>query len=238
MILLLIIFDIAVNNDKYVKDDRDVKNKLECINLSIYISKKSRKMVGTRKFDEEAVLESAIDIFSKKGFNATTMPDLAKATGVQRGSLYNAYQSKNILFLKAFNHYTDKFLTLIETELQKPDVKLAFDHLLKTLVERLCSDKEVKGCFSTRTIMEASQVCPDIHLCLVRFLDGLELIMKNRLELAIKEKQFSGDAQSTARYLVVLTRGIAVIERVYNDKERMTETYQTALAYMPFEKEA
>jgi hypothetical protein len=60
--------------------------------------------------------------------------------------------------------------------------------------------------------------------------------MKNRLEQAIKDKQFIGDAQATARYLVALTRGIAVIERVYNDKDRMTEVYQTALEYMPFKQ--
>jgi len=193
-------------------------------------------MVGTRKFNEEEVLDIAVDVFSRKGFNATTMLDLAQETGVQRGSLYNAYQNKNVLFFKAFSHYTDNFLVLIEGELQNSDAKKAFTQLLNTVVERLCSDKEVRGCFSTRAIMEAAQKCPDIHLCLTRFLDGLEVIMTNRLEQAIKDKQFSGDAQSTARYLVALTRGIAVIERVYNDKARMTEIYQTALAYMPFTK--
>jgi len=193
-------------------------------------------MVGTRKFNEEEVLDIAVDVFSRKGFNATTMLDLAEETGVQRGSLYNAYQNKNVLFFKAFSHYTDNFLILIEGELQNSDAKKAFTQLLNTVVERLCSDKEVRGCFSTRAIMEAAQKCPDIHLCLTRFLDGLEVIMTNRLEQAIKDKQFSGDAQSTARYLVALTRGIAVIERVYNDKARMTEVYQTALAYMPFKK--
>lgn len=193
-------------------------------------------MVGTRKFNEEHVLDIAVDVFSRKGFNATTMLDLAQETGVQRGSLYNAYQNKNILFFKAFSHYTDKFLIFIESELQNPDAKKAFTQLLNTVVERLCSDKEVKGCFSTRSIMEAAQQCPDINICLTRFLDGLEVIFKNRLEQAVKDKQFSGNAQSTARYLVALTRGIAVIERVYNDKARMTEVYQTAIAFMPFTK--
>lgn len=191
-------------------------------------------MVGTRKFDEKKVLDIAVDVFSRKGFNATTMLDLSEETGVQRGSLYNAYQNKNVLFFKAFSHYTDNFLTLIESELQNSDAKKAFTQLLNTVVERLCSDKELKGCFSTRAIMEAAQKCPDISLCLTRFLDGLEVILKKRLEQAIKDEQFRGDAQSTARYLVALTRGVAVIERAYNDKARMTEIYQTALEYMPF----
>jgi AcrR family transcriptional regulator len=191
-------------------------------------------MVGTRKFNEEKVLGIAVDVFSTKGFNATTMLDLAKETGVQRGSLYNAYQSKNVLFFKAFSYYTDNFLLFMESELKDPDAKKAFTQLLQTVVERLCGDKELKGCFSTRAIMEAAQKCPEISTSLTRFLDGLEIIIKNRLDQAIKDGQFVGDTQSTARYLVSLTRGIAVIERAYNDKERMIEIYQTALNYMPF----
>lgn len=191
-------------------------------------------MAGIRKFNEEKVLDIAIDVFSTKGFNATTMLDLAKETGVQRGSLYNAYQSKNVLFLKAFSHYTDKFLLFMENKLQDPDAKKAFTQLLQTIVDRLCGDKELRGCFSTRAIMEAAQKCPEINSSLTRFLDGLEIIIKKRLDQAIKDDQFVGDSQSTARYLVSLTRGIAVIERAYNDKERMIDIYQTALDYMPF----
>lgn len=191
-------------------------------------------MVGTRKFNEEDVLEHAIDVFWSKGYAATTMLDLAKETGVQRGSLYNAYQNKNTLFLKAFTHFTQQYLSFVESELQARNVKKAFTHFFKGMSERLTADKDIKGCFSTRTIMEAAQQCPEINKGLVYFLDGLEAVIAKRLKQAIQEKQFSGNAVATARYLVALTRGIAVIERVYNDKKRMTQIYETALDQMPF----
>lgn len=191
-------------------------------------------MAGKRKFNEEEVLEIAIDVFWGKGFTATTMLDLAEETGVQRGSLYNAYQNKNTLFLKAFKQYTEQFLCFVEKQLQDDNAKQAFIQLFKTITERLSTDQEFKGCFSTRTIMEASQQCPDIHACLQHFLDGLEKVITKRLEQAIEDKQFIGNPVSTARYLTALTRGIAVVERVYNDKARMTEIYETALEHMPF----
>lgn len=191
-------------------------------------------MAGTRKFDEQAVLDQAINIFWGKGYIATTMLDLAKETGVQRGSLYNAYQNKNTLFLKAFDHYMDKFLSLVEEDLHHDNAYLAFEQLLRNIVERLSSDKEGKGCFSTRTIMEAAQECPEVTQCLKQFLDRLEAIIHKRLQKAIDDGQFTGHAAENARYLVALTRGIAVIERVYCDKQRMIDIYQTALHYMPF----
>lgn len=194
-------------------------------------------MVGTRKFNEEDTLNLAINVFWNKGYTATTMLDLAKETGVQRGSLYNAYQDKNTLFLKAFSQYTEMFLQHINNELQIDDAKQAFTNTFKTIVERLTTDKEKKGCFSTRTMMEASQQCPTINTYLQSFLSRLENIIELRLEKAISDKQFTGDPISNARYIVALTRGIAVVERVYQDKKRMTDIYQTALEHMPFDEQ-
>ena len=51
-------------------------------------------MVGTRQFDEDEMLAGALEVFWRKGFTGTSMIDLAEATGIQRGSLYNAYGDK------------------------------------------------------------------------------------------------------------------------------------------------
>jgi hypothetical protein len=51
-------------------------------------------MVGIRQFDEQQVIATALDVFWRKGLHDATMQDLAAATGVQRGSLYNAYGDK------------------------------------------------------------------------------------------------------------------------------------------------
>ena len=47
-------------------------------------------MAGVRQFNEDDAFAHALDVFWRKGFRATSMLDLAEATGVQRGSLYNA----------------------------------------------------------------------------------------------------------------------------------------------------
>ena len=62
-------------------------------------------MVGVRQFDEQEVIALALDVFWRKGLREATMQDLAAATGVQRGSLYNAYGDKEAIFLRAFDQY-------------------------------------------------------------------------------------------------------------------------------------
>ena len=67
-------------------------------------------MVGARQFDEQEVIAIALDVFWRKGLHDATMQDLAAATGVQRGSLYNAYGDKEAIFLRAFDQYAAQFL--------------------------------------------------------------------------------------------------------------------------------
>jgi len=193
-------------------------------------------MVGTRKFNEEEILSIVINVFRDKGYTATTMLDLAKETGVQRGSLYNAYKNKNTLFLKAFDYYTQQFLEIIERDLAHPDAKIAFTQLLAHSVNRLMADEQKRGYFSTRTIMEAIRQCPDIQQCLSVFLDGLQEKIHERLIKAHDDGEFLGEPLRYARYLVALTRGVAVIEQAYSDKEHMADIYNTAIAQMPFRK--
>ncbi len=78
-------------------------------------------MVGTRQFDEDALLEVALKTFWQNGFAATSMIDVAEATGVQRGSLYNAYGDKERLFLLAFERYASRFLDFVRQALSNPD---------------------------------------------------------------------------------------------------------------------
>ena len=88
-------------------------------------------MVGTRQFDEDALLEVALKTFWQNGFAATSMIDVAEATGVQRGSLYNAYGDKERLFLLAFERYSSRFLDFVRQALSNPDPAAALTALFK-----------------------------------------------------------------------------------------------------------
>lgn len=46
----------------------------------------------------EQILERALELFSQKGYSATTMRDIAAAVGVKAASLYNHFESKQGLF--------------------------------------------------------------------------------------------------------------------------------------------
>lgn len=62
-------------------------------------------MARPRTFDEDRLLTGAMHVFRRRGFAASSVRDLEKATGLTSGSLYNSYRDKQGLFEAASAHY-------------------------------------------------------------------------------------------------------------------------------------
>jgi AcrR family transcriptional regulator len=63
-----------------------------------------------REFDDESVVRALRDVFWQRGYTATSISDLEKATGLNRSSLYSAYGSKRQLFARATANYLSEFI--------------------------------------------------------------------------------------------------------------------------------
>ena len=58
---------------------------------------------GVEKLDKKQVLkQAAYDVFSKKGYKATAISEVAKQAGMAVGSFYNYYASKEEIFLDVY----------------------------------------------------------------------------------------------------------------------------------------
>lgn len=64
-------------------------------------------MARPRMFNETAVLDAAAGQFRVLGFADTTTEQLCEAAGMGRGSLYNAFTSKDELFVRALERYVE-----------------------------------------------------------------------------------------------------------------------------------
>lgn len=64
-------------------------------------------MSGTQTKGErtrQRIVEQAANVMSVRGYFATSMADLARETGLEKGSLYNHFDSKEALALAAFDY--------------------------------------------------------------------------------------------------------------------------------------
>lgn len=62
-------------------------------------------MARPRQFDETKVIESLMNVFWEKGYEAASMQDLVAASGLLKGSLYGAFGDKHSMYIAALKHY-------------------------------------------------------------------------------------------------------------------------------------
>jgi AcrR family transcriptional regulator len=56
----------------------------------------------------EQILTAALSCFGEKGYHASTMDDLVRASGLSKGSLYWHFQSKEEVFLALFDSFSEE----------------------------------------------------------------------------------------------------------------------------------
>lgn len=77
----------------------------------------------------EAILESARDVFAKKGFIDVTMKDIIEACGISRGGIYLYFDSVDEIFIETLKRRNSRKFDSIRTAIKENQ---AFDDLLDT----------------------------------------------------------------------------------------------------------
>jgi len=174
-------------------------------------------MVGVRQFDGEAVLTQALDLFWQKGLRATSMLDLAKVTGVQRNSLYNAYGNKEALFLLAFESYAERVLQAVRKAFSNPDPGRALLAFLEVGIVNMANGVPPRGCLTTKTATEPDVLNTAVQIRLQALLNEMEAIATAALSSKPARECLVLEPAMTAQIVVTFSRGLAVMERVHQD---------------------
>lgn len=74
-----------------------------------------------RSFEDEQVLERALEVFWRNGYRMTTTRMLEKELGLSQSSIYNAFGSKRGLLLAALTTYENRITTGLVDPLEQAD---------------------------------------------------------------------------------------------------------------------
>jgi len=104
-----------------------------------------------KNFDEDEVLESAMQVFWEKGYEATSLTDLIEATGVKRQSLYNAFGGKQEFFVRALLKFDAERRQNVLAALEARGAPL---DSIKAVFDQAVEDPLKRGCFLVNTALE------------------------------------------------------------------------------------
>ncbi|NQZ79686.1 MAG: TetR/AcrR family transcriptional regulator [Colwellia sp.] len=178
-------------------------------------------MPWEKSFDEEAAIENAMRVFWEKGYEATSIANLIESTGINRGSLYNAFGGKRQLFTLSLLKYDTETRRAFIAQLEALDnPKLAFKTLFDTLVQQSKKDIQPKGCFLVNTSVEIAFHDKETRDIVTQGFIEFEAFFRRGIEVAQSRKDMPStlDASATAKMLFSLVVAIRVLGRgVYDE---------------------
>src|ERR1700753_647544 len=138
-----------------------------------------------RSFDAEAAVERAMNVFWSRGYHATALPDLLRATRLSRGSLYAAFGDKHSLFLRALDRYIADAVARIDNELDpRKDPIKGLRTYLAGYVDRTSAGHGRRGCLVIATTMELAGRDADVDRRIANFFKVMETRVADALSRA------------------------------------------------------
>ncbi len=184
-----------------------------------------------QEFDEGEVLEAAMWVFWDKGFRATSMVDLEEATGLQPGSIYNAFGSKKGLFLAVLDFYREQVVgQRVWVLLQTADPLRAIEAFFRTAYEDL-KPEQLSGCLLTNSATEMAMADREIQACVAAGIAQIETAFQERVIEAQAAGDLSPDKDPAllAAHLNACFQGFGVVGRLTRDKARLDAISDAAM---------
>jgi TetR/AcrR family transcriptional repressor of nem operon len=167
-----------------------------------------------REFDRTKVLETAMELFWEKGFEATSKRDLMDATGIASQSLYNAFGDKRELFDEAVRRYAAVRREMLAGILLAAASPLEGVRHFVHMWSEDCSAGD-KGCMMANCLVEFG----DRDDAMARFLHEQMQQMREVFVEALTRARTAGeldtsaDIEAIASTLVCTTQGVALMRR-------------------------
>ena len=192
-------------------------------------------MARPREFDEVTALEAAIECFWDRGYEATSVRDLAGKMGISGQSLYNAYGDKRALFAQALEHYLDHSARALIKELESSlPPKQAVRRFIEEIVARSVSDRERRGCFLINSALEVAPHDSELGALIADRLAEIEAFFYRSIKAAQAKGTVPRDrsAKDLARLLLGVVLGIRVLARSKPQRALLEGVARPALALL------
>lgn len=174
-----------------------------------------------REFDPEDFLNTALECFWQKGYRATSMADLMKASGLASASIYKLYPDKRAIYLAALQQYMDEGVTRGAKRNADLSPEAALRETLEFVALLSSAPEGEKGCF---TIAAASELLPGdeevqrkVSTKFNSIINQLEKILcKGQAQQVFRQDE---DARVMALSIFMMLEGMRVYGKIQPDRE-------------------
>ncbi|HEU5370565.1 MAG TPA: TetR/AcrR family transcriptional regulator [Ktedonobacterales bacterium] len=181
------------------------------------------------------IVERAANVFSRQGYFGSSLTDLMKETGLEKGGIYNHFRSKDELALEAFDYAIKLTWGYVEREL--PGKTNALDRLRAMLVgyRRVVEELPLPGgCPLLNTAVEADDAHPALRQRAQQAMTNWRAWIQRTVArgLAAGEIRPETDGDLLATIIISTIEGAVMMSKLYGDTIHIQRAAEYLAAYL------
>lgn len=176
-------------------------------------------MARKKQYIEEEVIEKAMELFWRNGYEATSVRMLEKEMGINQFSIYSSFVNKKGVFIKSLACYKRKARIELIDKLQKSSdgvdaIKQYFyDFILFSRESRIN-----KGCLITNIVSELGEKADEeIMTEIVNFATNVKDLFIEKLKF--NENKSDEVIRKQVNYLMVSLQGLSVASKMFDQEQ-------------------
>jgi AcrR family transcriptional regulator len=184
---------------------------------------------------KEKIIQSAFQVFTKKGYQTATMDDIAKQVGVSKAALYQYFKNKKELLNEIVLSYHTMFREVIRAALERQDSNNLAEEVQGALLKKYRFHHEML--FEIIAIAAHDE---DIKKSLNSEYEKDTVLLKELLQKLIDSGKIATkiDAETLAQLFIALYVGMAMKVIMGDDTVEIHKVWSNAIGAMINQKSA
>ena len=181
------------------------------------------------------IIEKAAALFNQQGYAGSSMSDLMRVTGLQKGGIYNHFRSKDELALEAFdfavNRMQSEFLGALKGKRHAVERLIA----ILSVYERMFDSPPVQGgCPILNTAVESDDTHPALRERAQLAMDAWRILLQRIVDKGIMRGELHStvDADTVATILIATIEGAVMLSKLYGDANHLERAVNFLKTYV------
>lgn len=181
------------------------------------------------QFETDQARERAMILFWRRGYQATSLPDLLEAMGIGRSSFYAAFVDKRRLFADCLDLFARRTHTLLDHARQSHPPVGALRHFFERTFARANEAQANWGCMLVNTVVELSGVDDNLSAQASGHLSDVQAAFQRCLVDAGYSRR---GAAELGAFLMVVNEGMRVSSRRGLARRQQLERIDVAFRFL------
>ena len=169
---------------------------------------------------KQKIVETAAIIFNQNGYAGTSIADIMKMTGLQRGGIYHHFKTKDDIAIAAFDYTLNLIVAAAIANVGKQDTAIDRLHAFIDSFRGFTTQQLVAGgCPILNTAVESDDTHPALRLHVQQAVNEIRALIGSIVELGIRQGEIivNTDIEQVSTILFVTIEGAIMMSKLYSN---------------------